>query len=135
MPYLDVDILYAHIKPEDWLKKPAERLLEKVRKRQLDAYTNLMSIIELQVVSLRDYDRAFSLDIAKRIREVSELRLIPLTNNVLEAAENLRRTYTNLGIFDSLHAANASLEDNRIVSTDTTYDQIEELERIDPRQI
>ncbi len=135
MPYLDVDILYAHIKPEDWLKQAAERVLEKIKKGQVNGYTNLMSVVELEIISLRDFDQAFSQGIHKRLREISKLHLMPLTSDVIEAADDLRESYTNLGVFDSLHAANASVRDKRIISTDTVYDQIEELERIDPRTL
>ncbi len=130
-----MDVLYAYIKPDDWLKESARKVVSENHKQHLKAYTNLASVIELEIVSSRDFDREFSLNVIEKLKAVDELRLTPMTREVLEAAEKFRRTYHRLGIFDAIHAGSASLEDQRIVSTDPIYDQIDNLERLDPREI
>ncbi len=129
-----MDVLYACIKPEDWLKESARKIIAKINRQHLEAYTNLASVVELEIVSSRDFDREFSLDIIEKLRAIGELRLTPLTREILEAADRLRRTYNRLGIFDAIHAESASLGDQRIVSTDPIYDQIDGLKRLDPRE-
>lgn len=58
--------------------------------------------------------------------------LLPLTVEDVEVAGELRERYDSLGIFDSLHLGVAVARDEPIVSTDTLYPDIEEVEHIDP---
>jgi len=42
--------------------------------------------------------------------------------------------HSNLGIFDSIHAATAIKINEKLVSTDSIYNDIDEVENIDPRK-
>ena len=57
--------------------------------------------------------------------------VFPLTCEQIARAAELRREH-GLTLYDSHHAASAILYDSRIISTDSAYDSIPGLERIDP---
>jgi len=128
--YLEADVLYAHLKPEDWLKVDAERVLAK-RKRFV---TSAGTVIEIEIVSLRDFGSNFSLSALGRLRRIRNLEILPLTTDILEKAVELRKAFT-LGIFDSIHAAVCLSKRKKLVSTDPIFDRVKGLVRIDPRHI
>jgi len=76
-------------------------------------------------------------DIAKfftdlnRLLSLYHMEILPLTCVQIAKAANLRDKH-KLSFYDSHHASSAMLYDSKIISTDTTYDNIEDLTRIDP---
>jgi len=63
------------------------------------------------------------------------IELVPLTSNALDAAGDLRAQYGALNVFDGVHLGSASVLDEPIVSTDTLFPEIPEIEHIDPRDL
>lgn len=76
-------------------------------------------------------------DIAKfftdlnRLLSLYHMEILPLTCAEIVKAADLRAKH-ELSFYDSHHASSAMLYDSKIISTDTTYDKIEDLTRIDP---
>lgn len=66
--------------------------------------------------------------------KLNDINVAPLTCSVLAKAGEIRASY-GLTYFDSLHAACALNVDGVIVSTDSDYDEVEGLERLDPRDL
>lgn len=81
--------------------------------------------------------RATPRDIAKFFTDLSRLlslynmEIFPLTCIQIAKAADLRDKH-KLTFYDSHHASSAMLYDSKIISTDNTYDGIEDLTRIDP---
>jgi predicted nucleic acid-binding protein len=126
--YLEADILYAYLKPTDWLKTYAEKILSKKEK----FITSVATVIEIEIVSLRDFGSEFSLSVLPRLKSIKNLEILPLTVEIQEKAAEVRKTY-GLSIFDSIHAAICLLKKVKLISSDVIFDKIKGLERIDPR--
>jgi len=58
-----------------------------------------------------------------------------LTSDALDAAADLRAQYVSLNVFDGVHLGSAAILDEPIVSTDTLFPEISEIEHIDPREL
>jgi predicted nucleic acid-binding protein len=73
--------------------------------------------------------------------EISAFRRYPhldekkLTSEIILKASELRSKIAGLTYFDSLHASTTLLTDKKIISTDTIYDKVEEIERIPPQKL
>jgi predicted nucleic acid-binding protein len=63
------------------------------------------------------------------------IELVPLTSDALDAAADLRAQYDALNIFDGVHLGSAAILDEPIVSTDTLFPEIPEIEHIDPHDL
>ncbi len=77
----------------------------------------------------RGYSEDSRADIFRRIPNIDE---IPLTSTVLIEASRIRERY-GLTYFDPLHAASALIYDKKVISVDTAYQRVEDLELVDPR--
>lgn len=128
--YLEADVLYSYLKPDDWLKADAERILNKKTKFT----TSVVTAIEIEIVSQRDFDPEFSLSVLSRLKHLKNLEIIPLESAILEKSIQIRRKH-NLTIFDSIHAANCLAKNLEMISTDPIFDKVLGLKRIDPRSL
>lgn len=134
MPAIDIDVLYAYLKPTDWLKASSNAIISKIESGVLDGYTSIIAVTELEIVSKRDFDVSFSNSIYANIKEIKNIGLKVLTEDVVSKAVGIREKY-GLNIFDSIHAATALLNDKIMISTDDVFDDVKGLNRIDPRTI
>ncbi len=128
--YLEADVLYAYLKPADWLKAVAERILGKDDK----FITSAATVIEIEIVSLRDFSSDFSLSVLSKLKSIKNLEMLPITTDNLDKAVEVRRSY-GLSIFDSIHASVCLINGEKLVSTDPVFDKVTGLERIDPRNV
>lgn len=127
--YIEADLLYAYLKPTDWLKQYAEIIITKC-----DLKTSVITITEIEFVSKRDFDDAFANSVLEKLEKLKNLKFIPLEINILKNAVELRKKY-GLNIFDALHAATASNLKEEIISSDKAFDKIDEITRIDPKEL
>ena len=126
--YLDTDAVLARLKVEDWLRSfVSPEVLE-------DPITSTATVIEIQYVMQDDWSRERMSRISEQIEDEG-ITLVPLTKDDVRAAGKLREKYDTLGVFDSVHLGAASARDEPIVSTDTLYPEIEEIEHMDPRDL
>jgi len=126
--YLDLDVILAELKTDDWLASDVD--IESIEEPK----TSVATGIELQYVMEDTWGRdrvvRAHLEIAR-----THVELVPLTGDVLDAAADLRSQYEALNVFDGVHLGSASVLDEPIVSTDTLFPEISEIEHIDPRDI
>ena len=127
--YVESDILYAYLKPRDWLKEYAERIIKRFK-----LITSVITIIEIEVVAKRDFGDDFANSVLRNLETLNNLEFVPLKLDAIKKAIDYRKKF-GLNIFDSLHAASAFILHKDIVSSDRIFDLIKEIERIDPRQI
>lgn len=63
------------------------------------------------------------------------IELVPLISGALDAAADLQTQYDALNVFDGMYLGGAAVLDEPIVSTDTLFPEIPEIEHIDPRNL
>ena len=126
--YLDTDIALALAKEEDWLK-------EHVVKLNLEhAKTSVLTIIEARLVLNREYSREKALQVLDKIKKL-KIGLISLDEEIIAKSQELIEKYNKIGIFDSIHAATAIVNSEELISTDSIFGEIDEVNNKDPRSL
>jgi len=124
--YVEADVLYSILKESDWLKEDARRVMKN------NVKTSVITIVEIEIVSKRDFGDEFSNSVFDKLSKMKNLKIVDLNEKIIEKGVEYRKKF-GLNIFDSLHAATSFVLKEGIVSTDKVYDIVEGLERIDPR--
>jgi len=135
---IESDVLFAHIKENDWLKKSADALIEAIDDGTVGTvYASRESLHELcHLASKLGWKPAEALVKIGSLTRIRNLEWPPTTTDVDLLALSLLATYDLSSIFDSYHAATRLLFDpeHTIVSTDEVYDKIKSLSRLEPRR-
>ena len=126
--YLDLDVILAELKADDWLASDVD--IDSIE----DPKTSVATGIELQYVMEDAWDRHRVVWAHQEITE-KNIELVPLTSDALAAAADLRAQYDALNVFDGVHLGSAAVLNEPIVSTDTLFPEISEVEHIDPRNL
>ena len=126
--YLDLDVILAELKADDWLASDVD--IESVEEPK----TSVATGIELQYAMENEWERD---RIVRAHREIAgaNVELVPLTGDALDAAADLRAQHKALNVFDGVHLGSAFVLDEPIVSTDTLFPEIPDVEHVDPRDI
>ena len=126
--YLDLDVILAELKANGWLASDVD--IDSIEEPK----TSVATGIELQYVMEDEWERD---RVVRAHQEISSrnIELIPLTSETLDAAADLRAQYDALNVFDGVHLGSAAVLDEPIVSTDTLFPEIPEIELIDPRDL
>ena len=135
---IETDILVAHVKESDWLKRPSEIILGAAESGELSLCASSESLHELYYLGVKlgiDLETLLA-KIASLVR-IEGIRWLPSTAEVSLAALTLMIEYGLSSIFDAYYAATALLmdPDRTIVSTDSAYDSVPGLRRVDPRDL
>lgn len=126
--YLDTDVLLALLKAEDWLQSAADAATFESPK------TSVVTAIEIQLVMFETWSRSELAGVGERI-ETEGIELLSLTPEAIQAGSALLPTYSGLNVFDAVHLGHAITLDEPIVSTDTLYPKIDEVDNLDPREL
>lgn len=126
--YLDLDVILAELKADDWLASDVD--LESIDEPK----TSVATGIELQYVMEGEWDRDRVVCAHQEI-DTKGIELIPLTTDALDAAAALWSQYGALNVFDGVHLGSAATLDEPIVSTDTLFPEIPEVNHVDPRDL
>lgn len=126
--YLDTDILLALLKADDWLQTAAQEATFDAPK------TSVITAVELQLVMFESWSRSELADVCESIASEG-VEIVPLTTGVFEAGSELLTIYPPLNVFDAIHVGHARTLDEPLVSTDTLYPEIEEIDHLDPREL
>ncbi len=136
---IETDLLYAFVKESDWLKPAASRFIREVSMgRHGVVHASREALHELYYVSMNE---GVSLDEyitrAAAVTAIDNLVFHPTTTEVDLLALVLMKQYQIGSIFDAYHAATALSmeEDHTIISTDTVFDRVPGLIRVDPRNM
>lgn len=126
--YLDTDVVLAELKVDDWLASDVD----------IDAVdapkTTVGTGIEVQYVMEDDWDRDRLSTAHAEIADAG-IELVPLSTDVMDAAAELRSDYHAVNVFDGVHLGTAMALEEPIVSTDSLFPDIDEVEHVDPRTI
>lgn len=124
--YVDTDILYALLKPNDCHLEFAKKILS----ANENPYTSVITFVELEIVVKREISDFLSQNILDAtIGKAPALKIVELNQKILKKSLELRKKF-GLGIYDSIHAATAITKDKKIASADHVFDRIKELKRI-----
>lgn len=126
--YLDLDVILAELKEDDWLA--SEVNLETMTEPK----TSVATGIELQYVMDGEWERDRVVRAHQEITDAG-IELVPLDVDALNATAQLRAQYDSLNVFDGVHLGTAQVLDEPIISTDTLYPNISEVEHLDPRDL
>lgn len=126
--YLDLDVILAELKVDDWLASAVDLW------SMDDPKTSVATGIELQYVMESEWDRD---RVGRAHQEIAakDIELVPLTTDALDAAATLRAQYDALNVFDGVHLGSAATLEEPIVSTDTLFPEIPEIHHVDPRDL
>jgi predicted nucleic acid-binding protein len=136
---IETDMLYAHVKSDDWLKPIAEKLMERIARGDFGAVsTSREALHELYYVSMEE-----GVDLDSYIARLAALTSIPnltfldTTSEIDILAATLMKQFRLTSIFDAYFAATAlnAVPDRTIISTDEIFDKVTGIRRTDPRTL
>ena len=132
---IESDLLIAYSKKSDWLKGLADPLFKMMSEGRLTMRTSAAALLELYYV-LEDYGYEKKAILGKQaeIAAIKGLTVMPLTAEVLLAAQSVMRSFKVPGLFDAIYAATTLNQDEerKILSTDEVYDRVAGITRVDP---
>jgi predicted nucleic acid-binding protein len=136
---IETDMLYAYVKKEDWLKTAANKLISRIIKGEFGTvYASRETLHEIYYVSKTEGVSTDEL-IARgaALTAIDNLTFLDTTYEIDLLSLVLIRQYGFTSIFDAYYAATAlnQVEDHIIISTDTVFDCIPGIKRMDPREI
>ncbi|MEM1582727.1 MAG: PIN domain-containing protein [Candidatus Bathyarchaeia archaeon] len=136
---IETDVLYAYIKKEDWLKPTAKKIILKIIKGDLGTvYASRESLHEIYYVSRAEGISTDEL-IARfaALTAIKNLVFLETTYEIDLLSLALMKQYNISSIFDAYYAATVlnQVPDHTIISTDTIFDNIPGIKRIDPREL
>jgi predicted nucleic acid-binding protein len=136
---VETDFLYAYIKKEDWLKPVAEDVISRIIEGKFGiVYASRESLHEIYYVSREE---GISIDvIVGRVAALTDLENLVFLDTTYEIdllALALMKQYGLDSIFDAYYAATAlnQVPDHVIISTDTIFNKVSGLKRVDPREL
>ncbi len=126
--YLDTDVILSVLKDEDWLK-------EAVSFDELEEpKTSLITALEIQLIYFDKRDKDFIAAVPAKMEDMN-IEVLPLKKEPMDEGGKLLTKYDRLNLFDSIHLGHSLVLEEPIVSTDTLYPDIKEIEHIDPREL
>jgi predicted nucleic acid-binding protein len=135
---IETDMLYAYVKKEDWLKPTAKKLISRIISGEFGTvYASREALHEIYYVSKAEgvsTDELITRTAA--LTSIDNLTFLDSTCEIDLLALALIRQYGFTSIFDAYYAATAlnQIEDHTIISTDTIFDCIPGIKRIDPKE-
>ena len=136
---IETDMLYAHVKSEDWLKPTAEKLMQRIARGEFGLVsTSREALHELYYVSMEEgLDLESYITRLVALTSIRNLNYLDTTSEIDILAATLMRQFNLTSIFDAYFAATAlnAISDHTIISTDETFDKVTGIKRRDPRTL
>jgi len=108
--YLDTNIVIYAIEGFADLANQIRALLQALDDAEIVAVTSELTLAEALIKPLKDQNQPVQQAYKKFLTPTSVLQVVPISNNILEAAAQLRAT-TKLKLPDAIHLATANLND------------------------
>jgi len=136
---IETDMLYAHVKTEDWLKPTADLLMQRIAHGDFGAvHTSRESLHELYYVSMEEgVDLESYISRLVALTSIPNLTYLETTSEIDILAATLMKQFNLTSIFDAYFAATAlnAVPDHTIISTDEVFDKVTGIKRRDPRTL
>ena len=134
---IEADILYAHVKRNDWLKPAADKLLRRIVRGDFGIVLTSREVLhELYYVSMEEGVTLESyISRLAALTALPNLKYIDTTSEIDILAATLMKQFKLTSIFDAYYAATAlnAVPDHIIASTDEVFDKVTGVKRVDPR--
>lgn len=136
---VETDVIYAYVKKEDWLKNIAEKIIRRISKGEFgtvyasrEVFHEMYYVSQEEGISIDEY-----ISRVAALTAIENLVFLETTSEIDLLALALMKQYRLKSIFDAYYAATAlnQVPDHSIISTDTVFDNIAGIKRIDPREI
>jgi len=136
---IESDILIAHIKKKDWLKPIADRIIKDVEAGRFGVVQIPSEVFHELYYVMSEFTTLDTIQANfARIRSLKNVRFLDPNPETYILAVSLVQTYNISSFFDAIYAAHAlspECPDNTIISTDSVYNKIKGIKRIDPRDL
>ena len=136
---IEADVLYAHVKRDDWLKPAAEKLMRRIVRGDFGVVLTSREVLhELYYVSMEE-DVTLESYISRlaALTALPNLKYLDTTSEIDILAATLMKQFKLSSIFDAYYAATAlnAVPDHTIASTDEVFDKVTGIRRVDPRTL
>lgn len=136
---IEADILYAHVKRDDWLKAAAEKLLRRMVRGDFGVVLTSREVLhELYYVSMEEgVTLEMYISRLAALTALPNLKYLDTTSEIDILAATLMKQFKLDSIFDAYYAATAlnAVPDRTIASTDDVFDKVTGIKRVDPRTL
>jgi len=136
---METDILYAHVKTDDWLKPTADRLLQRIVRGEFGVvFVSREALHELYCVSMEEgIPMETYISRIAALTALDNIKYLETTVEIDILAATMMKQFNLKSIFDAYYAATAlnAVPDRTIISTDEVFDRVTGLKRVDPRSL
>lgn len=130
--FIDTSILMYAAGGDHPLREPCAAVMRSIREGSTEATTSVEVIQEILHRFLSIRDPKTGRDLAKRTMDTFA-PVLPVTHALMRRVPDLAKRYPALAARDLVHVATCVHEGiTEIISTDRGFDQVAELQRIDP---
>lgn len=131
---LDFDMPYAFLNRDSQWHETAKKIFSRIRNGELNFAFSTIGFVELEVVY-----RSLELSDSDVVEDSStllamDIEILPLPAEAIITASQVREEH-DLSFWDSHYAAHALLENGKLVSSDDSFDRVEDVERIEPSDL
>jgi uncharacterized protein len=130
--YVDTSVIMYAGGRDHPLRRPCREVIRQVVAGDLDGVTSAEVVQEILHRFASSPQREKGIAMARATLDLFD-HLLPVDRTMISAAVDLHEQYEDLSARDALHAAACMVHDvPTIVSTDTDFDELVEVQRLDP---
>ena len=130
---IENDVIFAYMNERDRNHEKAEMLFQKIRDG-LGVEASSACLLEMELVFKSESREDELLGAITALKGIESIEFLPVTPEIVISSIAIRRNYV-LTFFDSHYAATALSRDRIIISMDTAYDDIPNLNRHEPDEV
>ncbi len=131
---IENDLIFAFLNKYDKNYTVAYEIFKKIKKGELKVEASSISLLEMELIYKSEKRESQLFRDLAALASFENIKFIPLTPEITLASVYIRQE-TGLSFFDSHYAATALSLDRKILSFDKSYENVEGLIRIDPKDI
>jgi len=131
---IENDLIFAFLNKYDKNYTVAYEIFKKIKNGELKVEASSISLLEMELIYKSEKRESQLFRDLAALASFENIKFIPLTPEITLASVYIRQE-TGLSFFDSHYAATALSLDRKILSFDKSYENVEGLIRIDPKDI
>lgn len=132
MNYLDANIFINSILNNDNTGIISRKILSDVANKKIKACTSVLTWDEIVFTFKKYLGHKKAIVQGERFLRFPNLVFIGTNLQIVASANNLMKKY-EINPRDAIHAATSLISESDIISSDTDFDKIKEVKRIDPK--
>ncbi len=128
--YLDTNIFIYSVLNENELGEKARKILEKIKTNNINGFTSVLTIDEIIWAIQKELGKEKSANLAEGFISMQNLEFIPANIDIIKKSLNYYKN--SLDPRDAIHVASMQSKNIKtIYSTDSDFDKIKSIKRID----